>query len=139
MYSRNHAVLSAVVALPVAVGAPTGHSLGLWIYMVAVGVGIDADHFLVARLNRGDWKNTRRCIQNPSLLLSGQTAIFDPGDLWRDQRLLSHLLIGGFLVVAVWPLHRYWAFGTAVTVYTHLVADLYSDMGTREEYMAGSM
>ena len=139
MYSKNHALLSAVVAVPVAVGAPTGHGLSLWAYMVAVGVGIDADHFLVARLNRGDWKNVRRCVQDPSLLLSGQTALFDWGDLWRDQRLLSHLLIGGFLVVGIWPLQRYWAFGTVVTVYTHLGADLYSDMQTRAEYMAGDV
>jgi len=139
MYSRNHALLSAIVAVPVAIGAPTGHGLGLWIYMVAVGVGIDADHFLVARLNRGDWKNVRRCVQHPSLLLRGQAAIFDSGDLWRDQRLLSHLLISGSLVVGIWPLHRYWAFGTAVTMYTHLIADLFSDMQTRAEYMAGQM
>lgn len=137
MYSRNHAIVSAVVALPVAVGAPPGHKIALWVAMVAVGVGIDADHFLVARLNRGDWKNVRRCLREPSLLLQGQTSIFDWGDLWRDQRLLSHLLIGGVLVVGAWPLHRYWAFGTAVTVYTHLVADLYSDMQTRAAYLAG--
>mgnify|MGYP006926877443 FL=1 len=139
MYSQNHALLSAIVAIPVAVGAPTGQGPFLWIYMLAVGTGIDADHFLVARFNRGDWKNIRRCIQQPSLLFRGQTAIFDWGDLWRDQRLLSHLLIGFFLVVGVWPLDQYWAFGTAVTVYTHLVADLYSDMQTREEYMSGNV
>jgi len=137
MYSRNHAIVSAVVALPVAVGAPPGHKIALWLAMVGIGVGIDADHFLVARLNRGDWKNVRRCLQEPSLLLRGQTSIFDWGDLWRDQRLLSHLLTGGILVGGIWPLHRYWAFGIAVTVYTHLVADLYSDMQTRAAYLAG--
>lgn len=137
MYSRNHAVVSALVGVPVAIGAPDGAQLAVWLYMIVVGVGIDADHFVVARLNSGDWTNVRRCLEQPSLLLNGQDAIFDWGDLWRDQRLLSHLVIGGVLVSGLWWIDPYWAFATAVTVYAHCIADLYSDMQTRDDYFAG--
>jgi len=139
MYSKHHGLLSALVGLPVAAAAPPGEGLWIWASMVVVGVGIDVDHFVVARLNRGDWLNVRRCLADPSLIAGGQEEIFDPGDLWRDQRLLSHLLIGGALVGALWAVDRYWAIAMAVTVYTHLVADLYSDARTREAYLAGEI
>lgn len=119
--------------------APPGAGVWVWLYMVAVGVGIDADHFLVARYNRGDWANVRRCLDRPSLIVRGQAAIFDHGDLWRDQRLLSHLLLGGGLVVTLWVVDPFWALATAVTVYAHLLADLYSDTKTRDAYLAGEI
>ena len=111
----------------------------IFIYMILLGVGIDFDHFLVARFNRGDWKNARRCIDNPMLVFGGQEKIFDSGDLWRDQRLLSHLIIGGLLCTGLYPIDQYWAFATAVTVYTHLLADLYADGKTREAYLSRNL
>lgn len=139
MYSRSHALLSALVGVPVALGSPAGYSGALWIYIIFIGVGIDIDHFLLARLNCGNWHNLQRCLRDPSLVLRGQEAIFDPGDLWRDQRLLSHSLIGGALVAGLWLIEPYWAFATGVTLYTHLVADLYADTQTREAYLAGEI
>jgi hypothetical protein len=68
-----------------------------------------------------------------------QSAIFDQGDIWRDQRLLSHLLIGGVLTIGLWVINTYWAFATAVTVYAHVVADLYSDIRTRDDYLDDGM
>jgi len=94
--------------------------------------GIDRDHFVVARLNRGDWKNLGRCLQNPSLIVTAQSDIFDTGDLWREQRLLTHLLIGGVLTAGLWLIDDYWGIATTVTIYFHVLADLYSDLGARE-------
>lgn len=136
MYSRSHAVIAGLTGIPLVGLAPsTEPPLLLWTYMLLLGVGIDGDHFVIARINRGDWTNLQRCLQKPSRAFVGQTTIFDNGDIWRDQRLLSHLLIGGGLIVLLWPVDTYWAFVTAVIVYTHLLADLYSDIQTRDEYL----
>lgn len=136
MYSRNHALLSALVGVPVAVGLPEVHRpVLLWAYVLVVGVGIDLDHFLIGRLNRGDWTNVRRCVRDPSRVFLSQESIFDRGDVWRDQRLLSHLVLGGVLVGGLWPLARPWSLATALAVYTHVLADLYSDAATRDRYL----
>lgn len=136
MYSRNHALVSAVVGLPVAFWAPAGHSPAfLWLYVVGLGVGVDVDHFLVARANRGDWTNLRWCLRDPRRVFVDQQSIFDTGDIYRDQRLLSHLLIGGCLVGLLGLFARYWAVATAVTLYAHVLADLYSDVRTRDRYL----
>jgi len=108
-------------------------------YVVCLGVGIDFDHFLLARLNRGDWSNLRQCLWHPRRVVLDQQSIFAPGDLWRDQRLLSHTLIGGLLTGLLWPVAEFWAIVTAVTVYVHLVADLWSDVTTRERYLRESV
>ncbi|AZH26466.1 hypothetical protein [Haloplanus aerogenes] len=139
MYSRNHALLAAVLGIPVAAAAPAQHSrILLWVYFVALGVGIDFDHFVIARLNRGDWTSLRRCLRDPSRIFADQASIFDHGDVWRDQRLLSHLLLGGALVAFLYPVSRYWAICTLASVYTHVLADLYSDGRTRDQYLAGA-
>jgi len=94
MYSRSHAIIAGLTGIPLAGFAPsTEPPLLLWAYIFLLGVGIDADHFVIARINRGDWANLQRCLQNPSRVFVGQATIFDSGDIWRDQRLLSHLLI----------------------------------------------
>lgn len=139
MYSRGHALLSAIIGIPLAVGASNAPAAaGLLGYVLLLGVGIDFDHFVIGRLNRGKWTNARRCLQNPAQIFADQSTIFDSGDIWRDQRLLSHLLIGGLLTAGLWIVNAYWAFATAVTVYTHVLADLYSDIQTRERYLDGS-
>jgi hypothetical protein len=131
MYSSNHAIVAGLVAIPVAVFAPTEvPKLAVVGYVLALGIGIDVDHFLIARINRGTWDNLRRCVSNPSLVVTGQDGIFDPDDVYRDQRLLSHLLIGGGAVAVWWILSPYLAIVTAVTIYTHVLADLYADIQT---------
>lgn len=136
MYSRDHALVSAVVGLAFVFVVPhTVPTSLLWLYMVVLGVGIDLDHFAIARANRGDWANLRRCIAHPSRAVLDQQSIFEGADVWRDQRLLSHALVGGGLVAATWPLGEVWALATAVTLYAHVVADLYSDVRTRSEYL----
>ena len=139
MYSRNHALLSGVVGIIVVVGIPEPqYPVLLWLYILTIGVIIDLDHFLIGRWNRGDWTNLWRCLQTPSRVIVNQQSIFDRGDIWRDQRLLSHLLIGGVLVGFLWLVNWHWALGTALVVYTHVLADLYSDIQTREEYLSNS-
>lgn len=139
VYSKGHALVAGAVGVPVALLAPAPHHAAVaWAWVVALGVGIDADHFAIARLNRDDWTNLRRVVADPRLALAGQDAIFDPGDVWRDQRLLSHLVVGGVLAAGAWLLDPFWALATGASVYTHAVADLVSDARTRAEYVRES-
>jgi hypothetical protein len=136
VYSKQHALVAGVVGLGVAAVAPDPTRAALaWGYVVALGVGVDVDHFLIARLNRGDWTNLRRVLADPALVVRAPDAIFDAGDVWRDQRLLSHALLGGALTplaALVGPLP---ALATVASLYTHLVADLYADARSRESYL----
>lgn len=136
MYSRNHAIVAGLVAIPLAVVAPPEvPRLAVIGYVLVLGVGIDVDHFLVARINRGSWDTLRSCVSDPSLVFTRQADIFDSGDVWRDQRLLSHLLIGGVMVALWWIPSPYLAVVTAITIYTHVLADLFADGQTRERYV----
>lgn len=136
MYSRNHAIISAVVGIPLTIAAPgLQQQVYLLIYMIVLGVGIDLDHFIIGRINRGDWSNLACCIRNPSQVFVNQESIFEQGDVWRDQRLFTHLVIGSGLVVTLWFINEYLSFITTVTIYTHVLADLYSDMRTRDTYL----
>lgn len=136
MYSRNHALVSAAVGVPIALGVPESlHPLLVWAYVVALGVLIDVDHFVIARINLGDWRNVRRCLRRPSRVFVDQRSIFEPGDLWRDQRLFSHMLVLAGVAAVTWFVDPYLAFATVVSIYVHVVADLYADMGSRKEYV----
>jgi len=138
MYSRGHAVLSALVGIPIGIGASTvAEGTALWGFVLVLGVGIDLDHFVIARINRGDWTNARRCLRDPGLVFADQGSIFDGGDVYRDQRLLSHVAVGGVLVAGLWIVREYWAMAAAVALYVHVAADLYSDVRTRDEYIDG--
>lgn len=134
MYSRGHAILSGAIGIPLALWSNAGAPAWLlWGSVVLVGVGIDVDHFLIGRLNRGDWTNLRRCLRRPTRAFLAQSDIFDRGDVHRDQRLLSHLLLGGVLTTAASLLATQWAVAAAVTVYVHVLADLYADIRTRAD------
>lgn len=106
--------------------------------MIVLGVGIDLDHFAIGRINRGDWSNLTRCLWSPSQVFVDQASIFERPDISRYKRLFSNNIIGGALVVFLWPVSEYLAFVTAVTIYTHIFADLYSDMRTRDTYISQS-
>lgn len=130
MYSRNHAIVSLVVAgLLVALGELPGHPAVVTAVVVAVGVGIDVDHFLVAWLHTGSTKNVRRALANPLIVVFDQRAIFDEDDLSELQRLLSHAVIAGLAVgglVAVGATG--WATVVGVSLYAHVLADLVADV-----------
>jgi len=129
MYSRGHALISLILAVAIVIVAPPPvHPAILVAVVVAVGVGIDFDHFVVAALMTGSAKNVRRVLGNPTLVIVGQDRIFDAGDLTEEQRLLSHVVIAGVVVTALWFLARYWAFVVAVTLYAHVLADLVADV-----------
>lgn len=135
MYSRDHAIVSAVVgaggvvafSLPIPWWAAVG-------YAVIVGVAIDFDHFVVARLESGEWTALRRCLRNPRLVFVGQDEIFDPMDLWALQRLLSHHLIGGVAVAGLWLVSEPLALFTALVLYAHVLCDLVWDNYQLETY-----
>lgn len=135
MYSRDHAVVSLLVG-----------AAGVWLlslpvpwwaalaWAVAVGVGIDFDHFVLARLTTGDWAALGRVVRNPLLPLTAPDRIFASGDLWAIQRLLSHAVIGGLLVGGLWLWSVPFALFTALALYAHVLADLVWDNYRIEEY-----
>ena len=128
MKSRGHALISLAVAAAVWIVAPPASLLVLLVVVVGIGVGIDFDHFLVARLNTGSWRGVRRCLRNPAVIFLDQDEIFEEDALTRIQRLFSHTLIGGVVVGVAAVISVYWATVVAITVYTHVVADLFDDV-----------
>lgn len=135
MYSRDHAIVSAVVGAAgvrfLSVPVPWWAAVG---YAVVVGVAIDVDHFAVARLESGDWTALRRCLRTPSLVFLGQDEIFDPTDLWPLQRLLSHHVIGGVAVGGLWLVSAPLALFTALVLYAHVLCDLVWDNYNLDTY-----
>lgn len=105
-------------------------------YAGALGVGIDFDHFLIARWNTGDWTAVRRVLARPSIVFVDQDAIFDENDLFALQRLLSHVVIGGLLVGALAVVLPSLALVSAVVLYAHVLADLVDDNRRHEAYVA---
>jgi hypothetical protein len=92
-----------------------------------VGVGIDLDHFLIARVNAGDWSAVRRCLRRPRIVFVEQEAIFETLDVLVLERLLSHVVIGGVVVLGLALASPYLAGVTAAVLYAHLLADLIWD------------
>ena len=128
MLSKHHLLLSIAAGAALVPLLPAVYP---WWFVVgfatALGVGVDFDHFLVARLNQGDWSATVRGLRNPRLVFFDQTNLFPEDALWARQRLLSHaiigsVLVGGLLLVAPWV-----ALVAAVTLWVHFVADLLWD------------
>ncbi|SFR89468.1 hypothetical protein SAMN05216559_0634 [Halomicrobium zhouii] len=137
MYSREHALVSLAVGLTGVWALPLPDVVPWWAavaWALAVGVGIDFDHFLVARLVSGDWSALARLLRNPLLPLTDPASIFADDDLWAIQRLFSHVVIAGGLVGALWLWDQPFAVFTAVVLYAHLLSDLAWDNYRLEEY-----
>ena len=100
----------------------------LLIVGLGLGVGIDADHFPLARLNRGDWAPLRRCLRDPSIVVFDQDAIFEEGDVGARRRLLSHVVIGSLAVGGLSLLNRPLAMMGALVLGTHLLQDVVYDV-----------
>ncbi|MDQ2050131.1 hypothetical protein RBH26_06500 [Natronolimnohabitans sp. A-GB9] len=135
MYSKHHALLSLVVAgvlvsvlPPVTVAGHTVPAVALVVYGTAVGVLVDLDHFLIARLETGNWDAVRFCLANPAAVVVDQRRIFDRGDVGALSRLLSHLLIVGIVVPAVALSSPPLAILTGGVLYVHLVSDVAWDI-----------
>lgn len=137
MYSRGHAVVSLGIGIAVVtLSAPPINPLLVVGFAVILGVGLDLDHFPIARFNVGDWRHLRRWVREPTLAVRDQAAIFDEGTIYRDQRLLSHALLGGVAVIVLAPVSVYLSGVAAVVCYGHLLSDLANDVRTREAYFA---
>lgn len=131
MLSKHHLLLSLATGLALLLVTPAVLPAGLVVGVAAaVGVLIDFDHFLVARVNQGDWRATRRGLQNPRLLVLDQELLFDEDALWARQRLLSHailgtLLVGGLLAAAsTLPGGPWLGIVAATSLWVHVVSDL---------------
>jgi hypothetical protein len=133
MKSPEHAAIGALVSGgAVVVLFPTvalGPTLVLWAGGVLLSVFIDLDHFLIARRMTGDWSNLRRAVSDPRVGLIDQEKVFADVDevRLRQYRLLSHLLVGGTVVVVSSQLAGRMAVFVAVLLYAHVVADLLRD------------
>lgn len=131
MLSKHHFLLSLATGLALLLVTPA--SLSAWLVVglaVAAGVLIDLDHFLVARLNQGDWRATVHGLRNPRLLVFDQDKLFDEDALWGPQRLLSHAVIAtvvvGVLLAAAssLPGGLWLAIVAAASIWVHLLSDL---------------
>jgi hypothetical protein len=131
MKSGAHAAVSIVVAgLALALTDPPVGAGAVVAIALATGVGVDFDHFLLARYG-GDWGALRRCLRNPLIVVTDQSAIFADGEVGALERLLSHAVIGGVAVPALWLVSPYVAGLVAVSLYAHVLADLVETTRTR--------
>jgi hypothetical protein len=129
MYSRAHGAISLSIGVGlVAAGIEWVHPLVVVGYAIAIGVGIDFDHFLVARYNTGEWRALRYLLANPRRALADQSTIFDPEDIDPFERLLSHTVIVGVTVPVTWLFDPALGLVTAVTLYGHVLSDLLADV-----------
>ncbi|WP_245902907.1 hypothetical protein [Salinigranum rubrum] len=100
MKSAEHATIGALVGVVAVALLFGGESLpaqaALWVAGVFLSVFVDLDHFLIARVMRGDWSNLRRAVTNPRVGLVDQERVFADVDepRLRQYRLLSHLVVG---------------------------------------------
>ena len=136
MYSKEHFLISLAVGAAVAVltGQPPLLAAATVGYAAVLGVGIDFDHFLVARINTGRWDALTGVIHNPRRAFFDQGDIFEDGeDVTKIQRLLSHVVIAGVLVAGLYPFLPYFALLSAVVLYVHVLCDLYRDVRDEAE------
>jgi len=99
----------------------------LGVYGLALGVGIDFDHFLLARLYAGDWRHLRYLLRNPIAAVTEQEGIFEDVRDMTLQRLLSHVLLGGALIGLTKRASGALGLVTTVVLYWHLLCDLLRD------------
>lgn len=96
-------------------------------YGLGLGVLIDCDHFVLARLRVGDWRHLRECLENPKRVFTDQENLFEGTGEMASLRILSHVILGGVLT-AVWSrVSRPVALLTAAVLYVHVLADLLRD------------
>jgi len=129
MYSKQHFLISIVVGAAIALLTTSPiPDLALVAYAGVLGVAIDFDHFLDARLVTGDWRAARYCLRNPRVVFTDQGSIFEHDELTPLHRLLSHVVIVGVYVPLVWLVSPSLAVVSAVVLYFHVLADLVADV-----------
>ncbi|MFU8870048.1 hypothetical protein [Natronococcus sp.] len=100
----------------------------LVVYGTIVGVAIDLDHFVIARLETGTWDALRFCLADPIAAFTDQDGIFERGDVGALSRLLSHLLLAGIVVPALALESGSLALVTGAVLYVHVVTDVAWDI-----------
>ncbi|MFB6174110.1 MAG: hypothetical protein ABEI39_05645 [Halobacteriales archaeon] len=132
MKSGPHAAISLVAGLAaLAVTTPTVPAWVVVAVAVVAGVGIDLDHFLLARYNTGDWTALQRCLRDPTIVFLDQEAIFERGDVGALKRLLTHLVIAGLVVPVLYLWRPYVAGVVALSLYAHVLADVVAGVSNR--------
>jgi hypothetical protein len=131
-------VLTALLS-PVTLSTVVVPDAAVVAYGTAVGVGIDFDHFLIARFKTGSWDAVRFCLSNPRAAVADQSRIFDPGDVGVLSRLLSHVIIAGIVVPALAAVSVPLAIVTGVVLYAHVLADLVWDIYLLEDHAAAAV
>lgn len=96
-------------------------------YAAALGVLVDLDHFLLARLNTGSWRATRNVILNPRLVFFEQESVFETGEVGAVQRLWSHVGITVVLVAGLVPVSPYLAGVSGAVLVGHILSDVVWD------------
>lgn len=129
MKVQQHAALSAIVGV-----------LGIWagvdlpapltmLVAITIGVGIDLDHFILARYNSGDWAAARNVLTAPRRSFTDQASIFAEDELTASERMRSHVVIATLVTLTAFvaPIHPSiaWLVGGAFGM--HIAADLYAD------------
>ncbi|EMA45805.1 hypothetical protein [Halococcus saccharolyticus] len=131
MKSGEHFLLSLPVAGAVlaAVGdrCSSGQRAALAGYGLSLGVLIDLDHFLLARLRVGDWRHVRNCLRDPKRVFFDQKNLFEGTGGMANLRLLSHVFIAGPLTVLTGLIDRRLGIMTGAVLYVHVLADLLRD------------
>lgn len=130
MQSKEHFLLSlptTALALVPAARRYSPHELAaLACYGVGLGVFVDLDHFVLARVHVGDWRHLQDCLRDPIGAFTDQEGMFEEMGMAR-QRLVSHLLIGGMLTVVTGFVDRAIAVLTAAVIAVHVLADVLRD------------
>ena len=93
---------------------------------VLSGVGIDLDHFPLARYRDGDWRVLRALVANPTAAFTDPTPLFVDSDIDALDRLVSHVVIVGVVVPLMAVVSVPLSVVAAVSLYVHVLADLVS-------------
>lgn len=96
-------------------------------YGLGLGVLIDLDHFVLARLRVGDWHHLTDCLRDPKPVFVDQEHLFDGTGEMASLRILSHVLVGGVLIALARRVRRPVAALTKSVLYVHVLADLLRD------------
>lgn len=139
IYAKEHFLLSALVGGALAPLVETRLPTAiLVVYAAVLGVAIDADHFVVSRLETGDWRALASLRREFTNTLFGMETIFDTDEVQPHQRLLSHHLAGGAVVGGVWVVSPPLALVSTVVLYAHVLGDLYADTFREDGYFDGA-
>ncbi|WP_416839197.1 hypothetical protein [Haloferax sp. DFSO52] len=131
MKSLEHAVVGSVVGVVAAIVLePPGGLPVLVAGAVFLSVFVDLDHFVLARVERGDWGNLRLAVTNPRVGLFEQEKVFEGfGPRFNLKRLFTHHLIWGVAVGALVLTGATSLAGfVAVVLYAHVVCDYLRDL-----------